>query len=95
MFLAVPISLSQKDDNKHINTKKKNIFGLNPIRVGGRGGPQDRIARRAHFDPFWVKIERLYFLTFSNYTLRPFKDDINIGKQNYLRGQTKFRTFLR
>ena len=32
----------------------------------------DRIAGPAHFDPFGVKIERLHFVTFPNYTNRPF-----------------------
>jgi hypothetical protein len=31
-----------------------------------------RIAGPAHFDPFWLKIEHLYFVTFLNYTHRPF-----------------------
>jgi hypothetical protein len=31
-----------------------------------------RIARRAHFDPFGVKIERSYFLTFPKYIHRPY-----------------------
>ena len=36
------------------------------------GGLQDPDQGEALFDPFGVKIERFYFLTFPNYTNRPF-----------------------
>ena len=49
------------------------------------------LARGAHFDPSGVKNERLFFVTFPNYTHRPFQDKKkHTRKQNYLRGQYKF-----
>ena len=44
-----------------------------PLTLSGSGGVfRTRITGPAHFDPFGVKIERLYFVTFPNYTQRPF-----------------------
>ena len=48
---------------------------------GGGGVSKTRITRSVLFDSLGVKIERLYFLTFANYTLRQFKDD-KIYRQN-------------
>ena len=45
--------------------------------------PRTQIAGNTCFDPFWVKMERIYFWTFPEYTPKPQQDD-KVYKQNKL-----------
>ena len=66
------------DDEDHcdgVHDKKEQHIIINQI----WGVFWTRIAGPAHIDPIGFKIERLYFVTFPNYTYRPFKDNKTKG----------------